>query len=45
MCKAIADMIQDGRAEGWSDGEREGKKHQLPLQPEATVRRVPDVCR
>ncbi len=24
MCKAIADMIQDGRAEGWNDGKREG---------------------
>ena len=26
MCKAIADMIQDGRTEGWNDGKREGRR-------------------
>lgn len=31
MCKAIADMIQDGRSEGWSDGEREGKKEAIDI--------------
>ena len=25
MCKAIADMIQDGRSEGWSEGQIEGQ--------------------